>query len=358
MINQNEITSDWISKVSKENKNADKILIEKVIRALLLLEGLVKQKIEFTFKGGTALLLHFNSTKRFSIDIDIILSKEINELDAILDKVVKEQGFLHKELQSRNAVTNINKSHFKFFYTPTYKTNKEEDYVLLDILFEKANYQNIIQLPIDSKFVQIVDKPLPVNVPSLEDILGDKLTAFAPNTTGIPYFKNEHSMSMEIIKQLYDIGNLFDKVENLAIIKSTFSIFVKTELKYRNQKKLKIDDVTDDIFQTSLTIASRGIDGKGDFEQLQLGIQRIRAFIFSENFNIDKAIIAASKAAYLATLIKYDSDNIEKYSNPLQMKDWLLDKPINNKLNKLKKSNPEAFFYWYKIYKLKTEAML
>ena len=107
-----------------------------------------------------------------------------------------------------------------------------------------------------------------------------------------------------------------------------------------------------------MTIASRGIDGKGDFEQLQLGTQRIRAFIFSENFNIDKAIIAASKAAYLATLIKYDSDNIEKYSNPLQMKDWLLDKPINNKLNKLKKSNPEAFFYWYKIYKLKTEAML
>ena len=79
-----------------------------------------------------------------------------------------------------------------------------------------------------------LDKPLLVNVPSLEDILGDKLTAFASNTTGIPYFKSEHSMSMEIIKQLYDIGNLFDKVENLKIIKSTFSIFAKTELKYRN----------------------------------------------------------------------------------------------------------------------------
>lgn len=70
-------------------------------------------------------------------------------------------------------------------------------------MFEKANYQNIVQLPIDSKFVQIMDQPLLVRVPSLEDILGDKLTAFAPNTTGIPYFKSEHSMSMEIIKQLY-----------------------------------------------------------------------------------------------------------------------------------------------------------
>jgi len=254
-------------------------------------------------------------------------------------------------LQYRNITTQITKAHFKFFYTPTYKTNKEEDYVLLDILFEKSNYQNIIQLPITSEFVPIVDKPVLVNLPSLEDLLGDKLTAFAPNTTGIPYFKSEHSMSMEIIKQLYDIGNLFDKAENLDFIKTTFIKFAKTELGYRNIK-LNEKDVLADIYQTSLLIASRGIDGKGDFEQLQLGVQRIKTFIFSESFNIDKAIIAASKAAYLATLIEFDEDKIEKYSNPLQMKDWLLDKPMNTKLNKLKKSDPEAFFYWYKIYEL------
>ncbi len=355
MINQKEINIAWINKTSKENKNVDKILIEKVIRALLLLEGLVKQKVKFTFKGGTALMLHFNSTKRLSIDIDIILPEETKELDAILDKVVEEQRFLRKELQKRNTTTQITKSHFKFFYIPLYKTNKEEDYVLLDILFEKINYHNIIQLPVNSSFVPIIDKPLQVNIPSPEDILGDKLTAFAPNTTGIPYSKSEHSMSMEIIKQLYDIGNLFDKVENLEIIKSTFSKFAKTELKHRNKNNLTVEDVIEDIFQTSLTIASRGVDGKGDFEQLKLGIQRIRAFIFSENYNIEKTIIHASKAAYLATLIRHDADKIEKYTNPLQMKDWLIDKPMNNKLNKLKKSNPEAFFYWYKIYKMKME---
>jgi len=45
---------------------------------------------------------------------------------------------------------------------------------------------------------------------------------------------------------------------------------------------------------------------------------------------------------------------IKKYSDPLQMKDWQINKPMNNKLNKLKKSNPEAFFYWFKIYEIKT----
>lgn len=349
MINQNEITNEWLSKVSKENKNADKILVEKVVRALLLLEGLVKQNIPFLFKGGTALMLHFNSTRRLSIDIDIILPQEIENLEQTLDLLALEQGFLRKELQHRDAKSKIKKEHYKFFYTPLHKTNKEEEYVLLDILYEEVNYSKIILLPIQSTFVPIIDAPLNVNVPILEDILGDKLTAFAPNTTGIPYFKKEDSMSMEIIKQLYDIGNLFDVVNELSVIRTTFYRFAKTELAYRNSDGMNETDVLEDIYQTSLCIVTRGIDGKGNFEELQNGIQRIGSFIFSENYHIEKAITHASKAAYLATLIKYDILAIKKFESPVQIKDWSIGEPLNNKLNKLKKTNPEAFFYWYQI---------
>ena len=63
MINQQNISREWIENVSKTNRNADKMLVEKAIRAFLLLEGLVKQNIDFVFKGGTALMLHLNSTK-------------------------------------------------------------------------------------------------------------------------------------------------------------------------------------------------------------------------------------------------------------------------------------------------------
>lgn len=356
MINQQEISIDWINSVSEANRNADKILVEKVIRALLLLEGLVKLKLPFVFKGGTALMLHLNSTKRLSIDIDIILPKALENLEEILDEVAKQQGFIRKKLQHRSTLTKIKKEHYKFFYTPYHKSNQEEEYVLLDILFEEVNYTKIVQLPIQSVFVPIKETPLLVNVPCLEDLLGDKLTAFAPNTTGIPYFKKEDSMSMEIIKQLYDIGNLLDTVNDANIIKSTFYRFAATELIYRNTKGLTAEDVLEDIYQTSLCIASRGTDGKGDFEQLQLGIRRISSFIFSENYHIEKVIVHASKAAYLSTLIKYDASKLEKFGNPLEMKEWIIDEPLNNKLNKLKKSNPEAFFYWHKIFELTTQA--
>jgi hypothetical protein len=40
--------------------------------------------------------------------------------------------------------------------------------------------------------------------------------------------------------------------------------------------------------------------------------------------------------------------------NAIQLKDWEIGKRMNTKLKKLKKSNLEAFFYWYKIYKLMT----
>jgi predicted nucleotidyltransferase component of viral defense system len=352
MINQKEISKIWINNVSGKSGNVDKILVEKVIRALLLLEGLVKEKLPFVFKGGTALMLHLNSTKRLSIDIDIILSEVPDNLEMLLSNVVKEQGFIRKELQYRKSNSKIKKEHYKFFYKPHHKSKKEEEFVLLDILFEKINYENILKIPIQSSFVPSIGDHLFVDVPSLEDILGDKLTAFAPNTTGIPYFKNGDSMSMEIIKQLYDIGNLFDLVIDQEIIKGTFFRFVKSELTYRNEMGMNEINVLEDILKTSLCIVTRGVDGTGDFKELLLGIQRISSFIFSEKYYLEKAILHASKAAYLSALILYDAKLLEKFKNPLDLKDCIISEPMNTKLNKFKKSNPETFFYWYHIYKL------
>ena len=192
-----------------------------------------------------------------------------------------------------------------------------------------------------------------VNIPSIEDILGDKLTAFAPNSTGIPYYRNGDSMSMEIIKQLYDIGVLVDEVNSIESVKTTFYNFAQTELAYQNTDQTP-DDVLNDIYQTALCIVTRGADGNGDFEELHKGIQRIRNLIFPSTYHIEKAITHAAKAAYMATLIRHHAVNFERFDNMQQFKNRIITEPFNTKLNKLKKSNPEAFFYWYMIYKLET----
>ena len=347
MIDIERINQEWIESVSNANRKADKIFVEKVIRAFLLLEGLSTTNIPFVFKGGTSLMLLTNSSRRLSVDIDIIIPESIVNLDIILEHIALSQGFIRVEPQERNPYTPVPKKHYKFFYNPIHRTSQEEEYILLDVLFEQIPYSNISRKAIVSKFIPTINPLVEVSVPSAEDLLGDKLTAFAPNTTGIPYYKHDNSMSMEIIKQLYDIGCLFDISSNVAVIRGTFERVAQAEISYRGGAMTN-HDVLEDIFQTSLCLSTRGAIGSGNFDELQDGIKRVKSFIFTEPYHIENAIVSASKAAYLATLISTNVEKIEKYANPMQVKDWSIADPEYNKLNRLKKTNTEAFFYWYK----------
>jgi hypothetical protein len=348
MITEESFTSEWINQVSRQHRNADKILVEKVIRSMSLLESLSESGLNFIFKGGTSLMLLLNSARRLSIDIDIIIPEK-KELTEIFAGVVKNRKFTRFQEIERITISTIPKAHYKFFYESV--VMKKEQFVLLDILFDNPQYQTINEIPINSDFLQQEGELGRVHVPSLEDLLGDKLTAFAPNTIGIPYSKKGNSQSMEIIKQLYDIGSIFNRISDLRTIDGTFKDYVVVESGYRG-KNFSSDDVIDDIFQTSLLISTHGMDGNGDFEELLAGISQIGRFIFSESYNLDKAIADSSKAAYLVSSIRYSSGKIEKFSDPQEIKDWIIGQPFYNRLNKLKKTNPEAFFYWYIVYEL------
>lgn len=345
MIDQKTFSIGWLNEVSAKNRNADKTLIEKVCRAFALLEGLTESGIAFVFKGGTAVMLLSGSTKRLSIDIDIVLPARIALLPKV-EKAVLNKGFVKTEEQSRKAKSEIDKAHFKFYYEPVHKTALDLDYVLLDVLYETPKYRHLKKLKIASPFILNTADALEVNVPGYEDILGDKLTAFAPKTTGVPYTKGGNSTAMEICKQLYDIGTLFDKAEDMETVRSTFHEFAFTEAKYRGLH-FSADDILEDVYQTALCISTRGQDGNGDFAALLEGINRVRAYIFSEPYHIERAITDAAKAAYLSKLLRSDKIHIEKYVQPAQIREINIEQPFNTKLNKLKKTNPEAFFYWF-----------
>jgi len=347
MIDEKTFTLDWIMQIAKQHRNADKILIEKAIRALSLLSCLKTEGLNFVFKGGTALMLMLGDPKRLSIDIDIIIPEKTDNLENILNAVIQNSSFIRFSEHTRSVKSEIEKAHYKFYYTPAHQTHSQEEYILLDILFESIPYQRTHELPVSSSLLVLKSEPVFVNVPSFEGILGDKMTAFAPNTTGIPYFKNEHSMSMEILKQIYDIGNLFDTVKDMTEVKAVFTNIAQTELEYRNLNDLQASNVLDDILETSLGISTRGMAGNCNFIELQNGVQRIKQFIISETFQLDKVIEAASKAAYLAAIIKMDKMETHSYSNSIELESLTITNTYYNKINKLKKNNRIAFWYWY-----------
>jgi predicted nucleotidyltransferase component of viral defense system len=151
MISKDSLNIEWITHISSSNRNADKILVEKVIRALFLLEGLSESGLSFIFKGGTAVMLLQGIPKRFSIDIDIVVPKTINFED-YFNKFASQKHFTRYELQHRAASSSIEKLHYKFFYKPVNQSNLDEDNILLDILIESNKYETLFQVDIKSPF--------------------------------------------------------------------------------------------------------------------------------------------------------------------------------------------------------------
>ena len=79
----------------------------------------------------------------------------------------------------------LTKSHSKFHYQIAYKIGmNRNEYILLDVLYEDTHYKKVNCLSLENPFVKWDGEPVKVNVPSADDILGYKITAVAPNTSG------------------------------------------------------------------------------------------------------------------------------------------------------------------------------
>jgi len=347
-------TKEWIedrSNFLKSGKRrADPGLIEKVIKALYLLESLSKEGLEFIFKGGTSLLLLLDTIHRFSIDIDIIVENkmESEELKLIFNKIIENSIFYRYEEDQRKKTTNIEKAHYKFYYKSV--LDDREKYILLDILFKKNPYVELVEKEIDCDFIENEGENVIVKVPSIDCILGDKMTAFAPNTTGIPYDKDKE---LEIIKQLFDVSNLFQEAKDLGVVKKTFIEVANTELKYRQMEEKDFENVLDDIYQTSLLLPIKGDMDSEKYSKLMDGVKRIKSYIFSKNFTPDEAILCGGKAAYLSLLLKQSETTIKHFNLDIDVRGLSFDDPRLNKIFKpWKKTNPEAFYYWNKSIEL------
>jgi len=338
MISDRSHTKEWITRVREDFPGKDPILIEKMIMALTLVENLGHTDLDFVFKGGTSLLLLLGSLHRFSIDIDIVLPNH-ESLEEYLQTVVEIGPFTRFEENKRPG--ELPKQHFKLFFHSVIQ--EKESHILLDILFEKNLYPKLIPVDVQSPVVSIEGGAFQVICPSAECLLGDKLTAFAPHTTGIPY---EIGKELEIAKQLYDVATLFDIVDDMELVSSTFHKIAPKELAYRGMDRLSSEDVLWDTFHTSILIGTRGSTSEKEFEELANGFKKMSSFIFSGSFTVDTAVLCASKAAYLSALILRGIDLPGRFDKGLDLSDWTILNTDYNKLNKVKKTSPEAFFYF------------
>ena len=278
--------------VGKEENKID--IYEKFVHSFKLLEQLdsILANKHYVFKGGTSLLLLFDTSSRFSIDIDICMDEKEYENRDILEKFFKDNikapfvDVIRDKDRNSHGGRNIKASHYRFFYTPKYKT--KENYVLLDITFQ-SNSLKAKKLSVDNPFVVQIGEPLSVNTICIDDLLGDKLTAFAPNTIGVKYTAKDQfgrPKCTEIIKQLYDCAFLSNYYSDLDRVAFIYKELGNLQIKYEKNKVVDIRSCLLDTIRTCELLLSGGYGDKDKYKMLMEGVRNFNDYKFNDPISV------------------------------------------------------------------------
>ena len=245
--------------------------------------------------------------------------------------------FKKVEKQNRKGKNNIEKVHYKFIYDSP--VQNKEFYILLDILFEENHYQKLAEKSISSEIL-ITDKPdVFVKVPTADCILGDKLTAFAPHTTGIRFNEDK---DLEVIKQMFDVACLSEVSENFEDVISTYYATSASEIEYRGIS-ITSEDALMDTIKSAACIAGRGKYGT-EYEKYSAVMRNLTNHIYQGKFSGEIAAVMACTVMYMAACVlkKQSPKKITDYKEYLT--ENISQSPFA-KLSYIRKYDAKAFAY-------------
>ncbi len=281
--------------------------------------------------------------------MDIVTTDERTTVEKALNSVIANGIFKRWDLDKRRSYREgVPKAHYYLYFDS--QVQADERALMFDVLYEKHGYEEVVRLPVQSSLTISTGTTSQAIVPSLNAITGDKLTAFAPTTVGVPYGKLKEK---EIIKQLFDLGILFDHITDMEQVARSFTNTVKKEIAYRNPD-LSVEEVHLDIINTSFLLGVRGTNKAliKEYTELQKGIREFSPFLFGSSFRLDHAIVSSSKAAFLSALIRAKNYQVSLFTPDTDINTCLIEHPGYNQLNKLKKLPGGALFYWSEVVKL------
>jgi predicted nucleotidyltransferase component of viral defense system len=276
MIKQEAYTTEWLDSKVKEYEANSYDLAEKMTYAFTLLEHLKLKGLDFIFKGGTSLVLMIDDFHRFSKDIDIIIPKKPENLTEIFDAVVADTPFVRWELSERkNDEFHVPKEHYKFLYNESKPSKFPEKPVLLDIIFVESSYPETQTVKVKHAFLSTEEPYAEIIIPTFDSIAGDKLTAFAPKTIGIPMGKGK---AVEIAKQLFDLNLLFDKISSYNKVGQSFEKTAEMCITHY-KRNYTLTQIYDDVIETSFTMAMMGKHDEELYAEIKSGVSALSQYL-------------------------------------------------------------------------------
>ncbi len=336
MIRKESFEEAHIRSVQEKNRR-DPILIERVIYAFGLLEALAKVGLPFIFKGGTCLMLLLKEPRRLSTDIDIVVEPGTN-IEEYIRLASEIFPFKEHEEDVRKGKNDMIKKHFKFTYDSP--VTGKPFYILLDILFEKNHYHEVQEKEIQMDMLICGGEALKVKVPSIDCILGDKMTAFAPYTTGIPLRANK---DMEVMKQMYDVASLIDEFTDFNNVCNTYQKICKAEIAYRGMD-VSTKDCLVDTFMAAACVAGKAKINPEDYSVYVKAIRALHDHIFIENYSAEIVAARAPKIMYMA-MCMVTGNHYEAVEDFKEFAGEQIQSEMLKPLKSLRKADPLAYAY-------------
>ena len=334
-------------------------LLETCLHGFELLGRLSGSGLPFLFKGGTSILLHTGQLRRISTDIDIITPVNGEDLLRSLRDLAEGDPFISFDEQDRGLRGLPNRRHFRYYYRPV-SVPAVTIPVLLDVVEDDFSSLETEQRVIVQPWFTPT-REAKVTIQTANCLLGDKLAAFAPRTTGVPYVKpnGEAGDLLQIAKQFYDTAILFDLVESPYACLAAWKEHVHRESTYRKQEFTE-SGVLRDTFQACLaiTMINFGRRAHPDSQTIWKGLAGLVNHVAGGSLPHPQVFEMAGKVAYLAAVL--GSVSPEAHAKPIPP-DRLSDlRGLNIEgrlrfLNPIRGASPLGLFYWSEAAKLVPE---
>lgn len=355
-LQTDNFSEDSLRKVLSSLQISQLQLLETCLHAFELLGRLSGSGIPFLFKGGTSLLLHTGELRRISTDIDIVTTVNGADLLNSLSDLAKGDPFISFDEHDRGLHGMPNRRHFRYYYRPVADSTLTIP-VLLDVVEDDFSNLEIEERVIAQPWFTHTREEK-VNIQTANCLLGDKLAAFAPRTTGVPYLKPNGDTGdfLQIAKQFYDTAILFDLVERPSACHAAWTEHVQRECSYRKQE-FREEEVLRDTFQACLaiTMVNFGRRAHKDSKMIWKGLNGLVNHVAGGSLGHSQVFEMAGKVAYLATSLGSRSPESHSKSVPPELLSELKGLKIKGDLeflNPIGGASPRGLFYWHEAAKL------
>lgn len=344
MLLQENYTAEHIEELRKST-GSDPSILERTVFAFGLLEALSRVGMPFIFKGGTSLLLLLNRPRRLSTDIDIIVSKGA-DVDSYIEKAGCIFPFIGVEENVRKGANRIEKRHFRFHFK---SPRSDRDLtVLLDVVFSDISYSKLTRCFIRNSLLLNNGEDFPVIIPDKNCILGDKLTAFAPYTTGIPFGVGKE---LEIIKQLFDCWTMLQEMDDYHTVAEVYDNICHVEAGYRGLDIKRADCLLDTI-DACICIIGRGSVRPDDYMKYAVGINAVQGHLFDERITGETAAAMASEVMYLASSLLSGRKEYLRIEDVQEYRSIRMNLKGMKRISSNRNAQPEAYAYMIKSFQL------